>query len=131
MGCYRRRCVNEGKGVGGIPDEVADTEALNRRIHPGFVRPDGSVSSQAFTDMELSVDRSAYCAVSETLVGCHGYGVASIIASNARKLQQEVVADRQLLNQAHALVKGKKTKSIARALARSAVWVVELGSLPS
>ena len=119
--------MTEFASVNDIPDDVADTEALNRRIHPDFVRPDGSVSSQAFTDSELSVDRAVYWDISETLQGYDGYGVASIIASFARELQQEVVADKLLLNPAHALVKGKKSKSIARALARSAVWVVELG----
>lgn len=114
-----------------IPDDIADTEALNRRIHPDFVRPDGSVSSQAFTDAELSADRAMYWDVSETLRGYDGYGVASIITSFARELQQEVVADKLLLNPAHALVKGKKSKSTARALARSAIWVVELGGAPS
>jgi hypothetical protein len=114
-----------------IPEDIADTEALNRRIHPDFVRPDGSVSSQAFTDTELSVDRAAYWDVSETLRGYHGYGAASIIASFARGLQQEVMADKLLLNPAHALVKGRKSKSIARALARSAIWEVELGGAPS
>src|SRR5262249_29876451 len=117
--------------VDDIPDDIADTEPLNRRIHPDFVRPDGSVSSQAFTDSELSVDRAAYWDVAETLRGYDGYGVASIITSFARKLQQEVVADKLLLNPAHALVKGKKSKSIARALARSAIWAVALGGAPS
>jgi len=119
--------VTEFAGVDNIPDDIADTEVLNRRIHPDFVRPDGSVSSQAFTDTELSVDRAMYWDVAETLRGYNGYGVASIVASFARGLQQEVVADKLLLNPAHALVKGKKSKSIARALARSAIWEVALG----
>ncbi len=123
--------MTEFPSVDDIPDDIADTEALNRRIHPAFVRPDGSVSSQAFTDIELSVDRATYWDVSETLRGYDGYGVANIIASFARELQQKVVADKLLLNPAHALVRGKKSKSIARALARSAIWVVELGGAPS
>jgi len=123
--------VTEFASVDNIPDDIADIEALNRRIHPDFVRPDGSVSSQAFTDTELSVDRAMYWDVSETLRGYDGYGVASIITSFARGLQQEVVANKLRLNPAHALVKGKKSKSIARALARSAIWEVTLGGAPS
>lgn len=121
--------MNETAGVKDIPDEIDDTEHLNRRIHPEFVKPDGSVSSQAFTDTELSVDRASYWAAAETLRGYNGYGVAGIIASFARSLQQEVVSDKLLLNPAHALVKGKKTKSIARGLARSASWVIHCGGL--
>lgn len=121
--------MSETASVDDIPDEVADSETLHRRIHPDFVRPDGSVSSQAFTDMELSVDRGDYWEVAQTLIGYDGFGVASVIASFARDLQQEVVPDKLLLNPAHALVKGKKTKSVARALARSASWVVEFGDI--
>ncbi|HEX4961271.1 MAG TPA: hypothetical protein VF173_10570 [Thermoanaerobaculia bacterium] len=119
--------MNQTASASDVPDEIADTEALNRRIHPDFVRPDGSVSSQAFTDVELSVDRAAYWEVAQTLRGYDGYGVASLIALVARGLHQEVVADKKPLNPAHALVKGKKTKSIARALARSAAWVAGFG----
>jgi hypothetical protein len=131
VGDHWRNGVTEFASFDHIPEDIADTEALNRRIHPDFVRPDGSVSSQAFTDTDLSVDRAAYWEISQTLRGYDGYGVASIIASFARGLQQEVVADKLLLNPAHALVKGKKSKSIARALARSAIWEVALGGAPS
>ena len=105
---------------------MADGEALHRRIRPEFVKPDGSVSSQAFTDHDLSVDRAAYCDIASTLRGFQGTGVASIGAAFARELKQEVLAEPLLLNPAHALVKGKKTKSIARALARSALWAVQI-----
>jgi hypothetical protein len=123
--------VSEIASVNDIPDEIADDETLHRRIHPHFVRPDGRPSSQAFTDAEMSVDRAAYWEVTQTLHGYQGYGVASIVTSFARGLQQEVVADKELLNSAHALVKGKKTKGTARALARSANWVVECGVSPN
>lgn len=109
-----------------IPIVVADDEALHRRVRPEFVKPDGSVSSQAFTDHNLSVDRAAYCDVASTLRGFQSTGVVSIVAALARELNQEVLAEPSLLNPAHALVKGKKTKSIARALARSALWAVQI-----
>lgn len=110
-----------------VPGEVADEEPLHRRIHPTFVRPDGSVSSQAFRDRELSVDRGQYWDATRSLQGYAGYGLASIIAAFARACQQEVIADGNLFNPAHALVRGDKSKSTARRLAGTATWVVSIG----
>lgn len=110
-----------------VPGMVADEEPLHRRIHPTFVRPDGSVSSQAFRDREMSVDRGHYWQAHQSLQGYDGYGLASIGTNTARSCQQEVVADGSLFNPAHALVKGEKPKSIARRLAVTASWVVPLG----
>lgn len=111
-----------------IPNEVAGAEPLHRRIHPTFVSSSGRVSSQAFTDPELSVDRALYREPSETLQNCEWFGLVAFLAQVARDIGQEVRADKQLLNQAHALVVGKKTKSVARRLARSSEWIVELAS---
>jgi hypothetical protein len=121
LGSYWRARVTE------IPGVVADEEPLHRRIHPTFVRPDGSVSSQAFRDREMSVDRGLYWEVARSLHGYDGYGIASILADSARACDQEVVADSNLFNPAHALVRGEKSKSTARRLAGAATWVVSLG----
>jgi hypothetical protein len=117
---------DRGAGVIMVPNHVADDERLHRRIFPGFVRSDGSVSSQAFVDPEMSVDRARYAALSETLANFPEHGLAVLVASYARGLGQEVIADKQLLNEAHALVRGQKTKSLARRLARGAEWVVRI-----
>lgn len=110
-----------------IPDLIADDEPLHRRIHPTFKKDDGTVSSAAFTDREMSVDRGAFCSLEQTLTGCGGYGVAALLAATARGYDQEVVADPILLNPAHALVRGEKTKSTARKLARASIWIVQIG----
>lgn len=93
-----------------IPNDIHDTEPLYRRIPPTFVRPDGSVSSQAFRDAEMSADRGRYCTVDSTLHGYSGYGISAFLAEFARSQFQEVVADPELLNPAHALVKGKRAR---------------------
>lgn len=110
-----------------IPILVADDEPLHRRIHPTFKKDDGTVSSAAFSDPEMSVDRSPYWGLDQTLLGYSGYGVAALLAASARGYDQEVVSDPMLLNPAHALVKGEKPKSIARKLARASAWVVQIG----
>jgi hypothetical protein len=110
----------------GVPLEVADDEILHRRVHPTFVKPDGSVSSQAFRDSGMSVDRAKYSTVEETLRGYEDCGLAALLTSFAREVGQEVADDRAPLNLAHALVMGKKTKSIAKRLAQASRWVVSL-----
>src|SRR5215210_5865587 len=51
------------------------------------------------------------------------HGCASVQTKFARNLGHEVVAVPELLNPAHAHVNGKKTKSIARKLARNSIRV--------
>lgn len=114
----------EATAPSSIPHEIDDGETLHRRIHPTHVKPDGSVSSQAFRDPEMSVDRAAYRRTADTLHGYSGYGISALLAALARQHGQIVRADPQLLNPAHALVEGSKSKSVARAFARAATWVV-------
>jgi hypothetical protein len=92
------------------------------------VKGDGTISSQAFRNEEMSVDRGMYRDVTETLLGFPSQGVARLIASEVRAFNQEVIADKEMFNEAHALVNGKKSKTIARALARiaSGAWVVQI-----
>lgn len=105
---------------------VEDPEQLNRRVHPEQVKPDGTVSSAAFKDPEMSVDRAALRRVEETLKAHDGYGAVALIAADARALDQKVHADPTLLNPAHALVVGKKTGSISKKLAAASTWVVRI-----
>jgi hypothetical protein len=109
-----------------IPHDIRDDETLHRRIHPTHVKPDGSVSSQAFRDAEMSVDRAAYRSTAATLHGYSGYGISAFLARFARQQGQIVRAEPELLNPAHALVEGTKSKSVARAFARSAAWVINV-----
>jgi hypothetical protein len=97
---------------------VAPEEPLSQRIYPGFVKSDGSLSSQAFTDPQMSVDRAWYRSVDDTLEKYAGYGVAQFLCQVAIDLGQEVVPAPELLNVAHALVKGQKPKSVQRQFAR-------------
>ena len=111
-----------------IPDIVGDEEILNRRIHPTFCRPDGHISSQAFRDQNMSVDRASYRDSDESLSNYAGFGLAGFQTGKARMLDQEVVSAKELLNPAHALVMGHKSKAIARKIAESAVWIVSVQS---
>ena len=68
------------------PKDIDDKEQLNRRIHPTFVKPDGTVSSQAFTDLKMSVDRAEYRKPKESLLNYNGYGLAGFLTQIARKI---------------------------------------------
>lgn len=107
-----------------VPSNIHNEEKLHRRVHPHFIRPDGSVSSGAFTDSEMSVDRTGYRSLEDTLDGCPDHGCASLETAFARSLEQEVIAVPELLNPAHAHVSGRKTKSIAKSLARNSTRVI-------
>lgn len=119
--------VDLALGFSAIPEEVDDSEMLHRRIHPTFVRPDGSVSSQAFRDERMSVDRASFRTVQESLHCWATHGLVALLAAFARNLEQEVLADKELLNPAHALVIGRKNKTAAHKLARAASWVAPVG----
>lgn len=103
--------------------EIADVDALYRRIHPLQVK-DGRPSSAAFKDTELSVDLARLTTLERSFMGYPLHGLASITAGYTRSLEQTVFHDPLQSNLAHALVKGHKTPGIARKLARSAKWEV-------
>jgi hypothetical protein len=58
------------------------------------------------------------------LKGHEEYGVVAFTAGVARSKQQIVVRDPLPDQPAHALVLGRKTDSVRRALARAARWIV-------
>lgn len=109
--------------------EIADDERLLRRIHPTQVDGD-RLSSSAFKDPEMSVDRAALLsspqvALSKAKHASHG--LAELVARAARAMEQEVVHDPQELFEpewAHSLVKGAKPKSIARRLAAASSLII-------
>lgn len=110
------------------PEHVADEEPLHRRIHRSWLKEDGSISSAAFNDDRLSVDRGRYCTPEQSLSAYGGFGLAAILASYARSEGQEVISDvYDLFTLAHCLVIGKKPKAMRRRLATAASWVVRFG----
>lgn len=99
-----------------IPDEVD----LYRRIHPNHVKDDGSISSAAFKDHEMSCDDSRHCCASDTAGRGKCIGVANFQAGMARSLDQTVEADPELDNAAHCIVRGNKNRAVAKRFALEA-----------
>lgn len=102
--------------------EVGDDERLWRRIHRKQLVPDGSggtrISSGAFTDPEMSVDRAdlveADGRTHKSVMLPTSVGVAEFTARLARSLSQRVLARPLPGNDAHAEVHGDKKKRAVR-----------------
>lgn len=94
----------------------------------GGVRP----SSAAFEDdpdgnpMSVFVERlvrSGQASEAQVMAGHEGFALASIMAGLARKNGQGVALEETSVP-GHAVVFGRKTKSVSRSFAQSALWVI-------
>lgn len=113
---------------------IPDHAELWRRIPPrhffldeneGRWRP----SSAAFDDVEMSVALAEVVVTAsggpETVLAGHpGYALAALSAGRARECDQAVARDPLPDEPAHAIVYGRKSKSIRVRFARECVWVV-------
>lgn len=97
-------------------------ELLWRRVHRKHLVRGEEVSSVEFSGEELSVDIARIQKdMSVTLKD--GVGVAEFKAGSAQELGLQTIADPLPDNPAHALVIGKKTKSIKRKLRNASKFV--------
>ena len=113
---------------------IGDDETLLRRVPPTWWVFDENLrrtrpTSAAFEDDELSVHllsvlTAAALPPTHTLAGHTGYYLTSISAGQARGHNLPVCRDPLPDDGAHAIVAGKKSRGVARALAVAALWVV-------
>lgn len=102
-------------------------EVLWRRVHhtqwvPDSVTGEHRISSGAFTDPELSVDRATVHEESgrdHKATQADAPAVAAFAAQAAIDLGLQAVADPIPSNDAHALVLGAKSRSVQRALQKA------------
>jgi hypothetical protein len=87
----------------GQRSEVHDHEELLRRVHWRQTDSEGRLTSAAFKDRELSVDRAALTDIEALAAAFPSHGIARLLAGLARSAG-DVVADPLPDNQAHALV---------------------------
>lgn len=106
---------------------INDDDRLLRRViftDPRYVKPDGSVSSFAFTlrrdEDGLSVDIQRLTTYEKAIQDRTKYRLYALEAGIPRNLGLECIYDPVEGNDAHALIKGKFTKPISRRLARAA-----------
>lgn len=103
---------------------MADYEYLYRAIHPNFIKKDGSISSGAFNDSQMSVDLASRTTVDRSWARfrSRGFGLASFSVELARSLSQLVRHDPEPCNHAHTLVIGRKSRRIGLQFAKNARW---------
>jgi hypothetical protein len=104
--------------------DIADDDALYRRIAPHCFKRDGTISSSAFMtnnvpDDQISVDLARLTTADESLARAPrpGFGLGDLLASEPRRLGFTVRHDPIPENPAHALIEGQNTKELCRRLA--------------
>lgn len=116
---------------------IADDDKLWRRVCPEWIVPDSNrggkrLSSQAFEDSRDGSPMSVFLAAvvlcggrdADVLV-FPGYGMVSITAGLARECDQRVCRDPSPEEPAHALVAGKKKKSVKYRFLDAMEWVID------
>lgn len=123
-----------------VNDEtIADTDQLLRRVPGNWWVDDENLgrrrpTSAAFDDKEMSVAlESSLRGRGEqpmaVLRGHEGFGLVAITAGLARQLGQAVARDPLPNDPDHAIVYGKKTKSVQKRLSRECLCILDPNSL--
>jgi tRNA(Leu) C34 or U34 (ribose-2'-O)-methylase TrmL len=103
--------------------EIQPDDRLLRWLHPGqFDWKENRATSAAFKDPQMSVDILSMTTVDESYQRAQKQGknaVVSFTYQQVKDLELEVKHDPVDGNNAHALVLGNKTKSIAKKLAQA------------
>jgi hypothetical protein len=111
-----------------ILELIHDNDELYRRVTKDQIKENGTVSSGAFTNTggtdDMSVDLGRLTSIEETssfkgLI----FGVASFHAGHARQYEQLVFhdPDHEYDNYAHTTVKGRKSSTRRKYLAKGAI----------
>jgi len=114
---------------------ILDHDELFRRILDDWIQENGNISSAAFQNTspafqntsnadDMSVNLARLTTLEETVSEYPHCGVASFLAGFARELDQQVLHDPILDNIAHSTVRGKKTKSIRKKLAKGSTVIL-------
>lgn len=105
---------------------VKDEDTVLRRIpnKPSHIKNDGTLSSANFIGPDTSVNIERLTTIEQTLASYENFGLAQLITGNIRKLGEDVLHDPIEGNDAHAIIPGKRSTSVARKLAQSASIVV-------
>lgn len=109
-------------------EEILNEDKLYRRILDVWLKEDGSISSAAFQNTsntdDMSVGLARLTTPEKTVSEYPSCGVASLLAWLARKLRQQVLHDPIPTNVAHSTVRGKKTGSIKKKLAKGSAVIL-------
>ena len=110
-------------------EHIPDENKLYRRIHPEQLKPNGEISTAAFSGDETSVDWEKYTTPQQALNGYPNYHLASILALIPRQKYLVVKHDPIQTNLAHSLVIGRKTQSIKRFLRKNSTLIIKASTV--
>ena len=105
---------------------VRDEDTVLRRIpnKPSHVKSDGSLSSANFIGPDTSVNIERLTTIEETMAGFEKFGVARLLTRQIRGIGEDVMHDPIEGNDAHAIIPGKRTISIARSPAGLSTMII-------
>ena len=108
-------------------ETIHDEDALLRRVphtDPNYIKPDGTVSSFAFTPRKgedgLSVNIERCTTYEAAILDRSRFRLYTLPAAEPRRLGLQCLHDPKPENYAHALITGNFTKGISRQLAARA-----------
>lgn len=108
--------------------KIFNEDKLYRRVPWLWVKPDGNLSSAVFQNTkdtdDMSVDLGRLTTPEKTASVKEGCGVASFYTSLAIQNKQEVLHTPMVENYAHSSVRGKKTRSIKKKLAKGSTIII-------
>ncbi len=109
-------------------ERITPEDDLYRRMAPGFLKPDGTISSAAYKtnsmpDKSISVDLARLTTPAESLgrVKRPGFRLGQLSAAVPFSLQFIVRLDPIEGNYSHSLIEGENTKEKCRRLAKETV----------
>jgi hypothetical protein len=108
-----------------------DSDFLYRRIHPEWRQSDGSISSAAFGNFDMSVDLASLTTPYKSWkrAGNQDFGVVRLSVQTMRTLPlpQEVKHWPTILNYSHTLVLGEKQAKgkMKRKIAKTAIILID------
>jgi len=97
-----------------IKTTIHDNDNVHRRIDPvNHLKPNGDISSAAYSDPSMSTDLERLTTIEKTMKGYVGFGLVSLpVAFLKEECSQEVRHRPLFCNRAHSLVVGKKKNRI-------------------
>ncbi|WP_392532581.1 hypothetical protein [Nostoc sp. C117] len=105
------------------PYQVKPSDKLLRWLHPGQIHPEENrPTSAAFRDFEMSVDILSLTTIEESYNRAKKIGKNAVVSIKAQLIIEkglEICHEPVEGNDAHAVVLGKKTNSIAKFLANN------------
>lgn len=113
-----------------MAEEVLEEDVLRRYVNPLYFNDDGTLNSQAFQTVDMSVDLCRLRTLKESIEASkEGWGQSEFPVKTVLSIGLSVVhspvegSEQQAANPAHCHIPGKTTRSQAKRIRDAAVFV--------